>query len=134
MRLIVTGLDANGFSCVEHDENRPPKQEGVAVMWKTALTPTLGASISIAELNKKIVKGEAKWLVWTTGPGVSGKFHQTDSVDYGIVLAGEIDLILENADVRLMPGDCVVVTGVLHNWRAGPKGCTMSVVMLGSES
>jgi hypothetical protein len=31
-----------------------------------------------------------------------------------------------------MPGDCVVITGIDHAWRAGPSGCQISGIMLGT--
>jgi hypothetical protein len=47
--------------------------------------------------------------------------HVTRSLDYGIVLEGEMELILENfedGEVRLMRrGDCCVQRGTRHAWR-----------------
>lgn len=44
--------------------------------------------------------------------------HTTDSVDYGVVISGEITLELDDgATVRLKQGDCVVQNGTRHAWR-----------------
>jgi quercetin dioxygenase-like cupin family protein len=65
-------------------------------------------------------------------PGASSELHHTDTVDYDVVLAGSIDLILDGGNHRLEAGDCTVITGIDHNWQAGPDGCTLSVTLLGS--
>jgi mannose-6-phosphate isomerase-like protein (cupin superfamily) len=61
--------------------------------------------------------------------------HTTDSVDYGIVLSGEIWLELDDgAEVHLMPGDCVVQNGTRHAWRnRGSEPCIMAFVMVGAK-
>jgi hypothetical protein len=58
--------------------------------------------------------------------------HHTDTVDLNLVLSGSIDLILDTGVHTLMPGDCVVITGIDHAWRAGPSGCQISGIMLGT--
>ena len=58
--------------------------------------------------------------------------HHTDTIDYDIVLAGSVELILDDGAHLLGPGDCVVITGVDHAWRAGPDGVILSVALIGS--
>ena len=61
--------------------------------------------------------------------------HTTDTVDYGIVLSGEIWLELDDgAEVNLKPGDCVVQNGTRHAWRnKGSETCVMVFVMVGAK-
>jgi uncharacterized cupin superfamily protein len=42
--------------------------------------------------------------------------HRTASVDYGIVLEGEITLVLDDSEVTLRTGDMVVQRGTDHAW------------------
>lgn len=42
--------------------------------------------------------------------------HRTETVDYGIVLEGEIILVLTDSETRLGPGDIVVQRGTDHAW------------------
>lgn len=42
--------------------------------------------------------------------------HRTESVDYGIVIEGELTLILDDAEVALRPGSVVVQRGTNHAW------------------
>jgi mannose-6-phosphate isomerase-like protein (cupin superfamily) len=51
--------------------------------------------------------------------GVSGPhslMHRTESVDYAIVLSGEVWLVVEEGETRLGPGDIVVQRGTNHAW------------------
>lgn len=44
--------------------------------------------------------------------------HRTVSLDYGIVIEGEIELILDSGETRLMrPGDIAIQRGTMHAWR-----------------
>jgi quercetin dioxygenase-like cupin family protein len=58
--------------------------------------------------------------------------HHADTVDLDVVLAGSVDLILDDGEHPLAPGDSAVVTGVDHAWRAGPEGCRLSVMTIGA--
>jgi hypothetical protein len=60
--------------------------------------------------------------------------HTTDSVDYDIVLDGEIWLELDDgAEVRLGQGDVAVQCGTRHAWRnKGDKPATMCFVLIGA--
>jgi quercetin dioxygenase-like cupin family protein len=42
--------------------------------------------------------------------------HRTESIDYGIVLSGEIVLLLDDTAVHLKTGDVVVQRGTVHAW------------------
>ena len=44
-------------------------------------------------------------------------FHATKTIDYVMVLEGEISLELDTGEVTLHPGDCVVQRGTRHAWR-----------------
>lgn len=61
--------------------------------------------------------------------------HTTDTVDYGIVLSGEIWLELDDgAEVHLTQGDCVVQNGTRHAWRNRGSGpCIMAFIMVGAK-
>ena len=60
--------------------------------------------------------------------------HTTDSVDYGVVISGEITLELEDgAMVSLKQGDCVVQNGTRHAWRnSNTEPCVMAFVLVGA--
>ena len=51
-------------------------------------------------------------------PGGVSPMHRTNSIDYGIVLSGEVELELDDgAKTLLGPGDVIVQRGTIHLWR-----------------
>jgi mannose-6-phosphate isomerase-like protein (cupin superfamily) len=51
-----------------------------------------------------------------TIPGRHPLMHRTESIDYGIVLEGQIVLLLDEEEVVLERGDLVVQRGTIHAW------------------
>jgi mannose-6-phosphate isomerase-like protein (cupin superfamily) len=61
-------------------------------------------------------------------------FHTTHTIDYVMVLEGEISLELDTGEVTLHPGDCVVQRGTRHAWRnRSGKPVKMMAVMLSTR-
>ena len=59
--------------------------------------------------------------------------HTTDSIDYGVILEGQITLELDDQEaVTLQAGDTFVQNGTRHAWRV-TEPCTMAVVLVGVE-
>ena len=57
--------------------------------------------------------------------------HRTRSIDYVIVLEGEIHLLLDDTEVRLSAGDVVVQQGTNHAWiNRGPARCRLAMVFV----
>jgi mannose-6-phosphate isomerase-like protein (cupin superfamily) len=59
--------------------------------------------------------------------------HTTDTVDFDLVVSGEVSLELDDgAEVHLRPGDCVVQNGTRHRWRnRSSEPCVIAVALLG---
>ena len=57
--------------------------------------------------------------------------HRTESVDYGVVIEGEMTLVLDEGEVLLKPGSVVVQRGTNHAWanRSG-QPCRMLFVLI----
>lgn len=57
--------------------------------------------------------------------------HWTRSVDYAIVLSGEIDMLLDESEVHLKAGDVVVQQGTNHAWvNRGTEPCRIAFVLI----
>lgn len=55
-------------------------------------------------------------------PGTTTAMHRTSSLDFGVVVAGEIELVLDSGQVRLLKvGDIAVQRGTMHAWRVPSK-------------
>ena len=57
--------------------------------------------------------------------------HRTESIDYGVVIEGEMTLVLDDSEVLLKPGSVVVQRGTNHAWanRSG-RPCRMLFVLV----
>ncbi len=57
--------------------------------------------------------------------------HRTESVDYGIVIDGELTLVLDDSEVPLKPGSVVIQRGTNHAWanRSG-KPCRILFILV----
>jgi mannose-6-phosphate isomerase-like protein (cupin superfamily) len=142
-RRVVTGHTPAGVSAVISDGPVPVTrhlpQEGVWFheIWNTdgapatltAVEPTepterdltvppppLGTRIRINEFAPGHLDGR----------GLQSPVHRTASVDYGIVLEGEITLVLDDSEVVLRAGDVVVQRGTDHAW--ANRGSTLARV------
>lgn len=62
-------------------------------------------------------------------------FHRTDTVDYGVLLEGELELQLDEGEtVTFKAGDLVVQNGTRHAWRnPGQVPARMLFVMVGAQ-
>jgi mannose-6-phosphate isomerase-like protein (cupin superfamily) len=60
--------------------------------------------------------------------------HRTRSVDYAVVLSGEIDMMLDDAVVHLKPGDTIVQQATNHAWvNHGKETCRILFVLMDSK-
>lgn len=60
--------------------------------------------------------------------------HATDSVDYAIVLEGEIDMLLDEGEIHLRAGDVLVQQRTNHAWvNRGDRPCRIAFVLIGAE-
>jgi len=126
MRKLVTGIDENGQSCVLEETLVGPPGSG-ASFYETPSSPPPPRPAGRGEF-----VDIARWLVVPMEPGYEFGMHYTDTIDFDTILAGSIELTLDDGTHALEAGDCVVVAGVDHAWKAGPDGCTLSVMFLGT--
>jgi mannose-6-phosphate isomerase-like protein (cupin superfamily) len=61
--------------------------------------------------------------------------HTTDTIDYGVVVRGEMTLELDDGEkVHLRQGDCIVQNGTRHRWRNPlPEPCLMAFISVGGK-
>jgi len=61
-------------------------------------------------------------------------FHQTDTVDYAIVLEGEIWAVLDDDEVLMRQGDVLIQRGTGHAWsNRSDKPCRMAFILVDAE-
>jgi mannose-6-phosphate isomerase-like protein (cupin superfamily) len=125
IRRVVTGHDENGKAVVSIDEvttnviSRRQNQSST-VVWATkgGLPPSLDGDEDIShDIDTTIFPGGTVFRIGKLDPGVAPRVHRTASIDYAIVISGELDMELDDGvTVHLKPGDCVVQRGTVHNW------------------
>jgi hypothetical protein len=60
--------------------------------------------------------------------------HRTKSIDYAIVLEGEIDMLLDDSKIHLKAGDILVQQGTNHAWvNTGKTTCRIAFVLIGAN-
>ena len=60
--------------------------------------------------------------------------HRTKSIDYAVVVSGEIDMLLDDSEVRLKAGDVLVQRGTNHAWvNRGKENCRVAFVLIDAK-
>jgi mannose-6-phosphate isomerase-like protein (cupin superfamily) len=68
------------------------------------------------------------------GPGVAPRNHRTSTIDYAVVISGEIDMELDEGTVHLKSGDVLVQRGTIHNWvNRGSEPCVIAFVLIAAH-
>jgi quercetin dioxygenase-like cupin family protein len=141
VRRVVTGHDANGRAVVKIDEisknvisTRPG--QSACVVWTTDSFPvknTGDADEGMRKVGTTLNNGTV-FRVVEFGPGVAPRNHRTDSIDYAVVVSGELDMELDNSVVHLKAGDVLVQRGTIHNWvNRGTEPCVIAFVLIDAK-
>ena len=145
IRRVVTGHDAHEVAKVIIDgaaANWKSSSPGTVstLIWSTDTTP---ADIAVGEAIEDFgarVLGTAppahgtRFAVIDFPPGNSGRMHRTETIDYVIVIAGEIDMDLDDSTVRLRAGDVMVQRGTNHAWvNRGTERARLAFVLVDAK-
>jgi mannose-6-phosphate isomerase-like protein (cupin superfamily) len=77
--------------------------------------------------------GNETAALWGKG-GRHPLMHRTETIDYAIILEGEITMVLDKEDVLLKAGDVVVQVGTAHAWsNRSNANCTIAFVLIDGE-
>jgi mannose-6-phosphate isomerase-like protein (cupin superfamily) len=141
IRRVVTGHDTNGRAVVKIDEVSQNIASGrpgatACVVWTTETFPVNNTDDADAGLRKvgTTLKNGTVFRIIEFAPGVAPRNHRTDSIDYLIVMSGEIDMEIEDAVVHLKAGDVLVQRGTIHNWvNRGTAPCVIAVILIDAK-
>lgn len=161
MKLVITGHDDDGKSVFSHagapyrslvgrTQELWSTQGAISVPDATAVDapadveyfPIDGqSSFKLVTIPPESQRG-AEFDVSTMSPSTARYMeadnpgmHTTDTIDYVVVLSGEVDLELDDGrKERLGAGDCVVQRGTRHAWRViGEQPLVLAAVLIGAE-
>jgi len=120
-RRVITGLDADGRSTVIIDGPAPVWGETGGRVWRTDSYPADNSSMTDCPDEpfsfEMMESGSSTCMVHEFSPGIGEYWHATNSLDYIVMLEGEVELQLETGPVTVRAGDVLVDRGVIHSWR-----------------
>jgi quercetin dioxygenase-like cupin family protein len=140
VRRVVTGHDASGRAVVKIDEttkNIIEVRPGVStsVVWTETLPADNSSDLDGA--TRKVsttMPGGMIFRVIEFSPGCAPRNHRTNSVDFAVVVSGEIDMTLDDSEVHLKAGDVMVQRGTIHNWiNRGSEPCVIAFVLVDAK-
>ena len=143
VRRVVTGHDADGKAVVRIDEvathlfQGRPGATGCNI-WTTEGFPVNNDGDDDAGQRKGVgttIPNGTIFRVLEFAPGLAPRNHRTDSIDYIVCMAGEIDMELDDTTVHLKAGDVMVQRGTIHNWiNGGTEPCVLAVILIAAKS
>jgi quercetin dioxygenase-like cupin family protein len=142
VRRVVTGHDKGGRAIAMIDEvsqNLRSARPGATacVVWTSEGFPADNdgtADEGLRESGTTLDNGTV-FRILELMPGNTPRIHRTDSIDYAIIMSGEIDMELEPGDItHLKAGDVIVQRGTVHNWiNRGPEPCVIAFVLIAAK-
>ena len=142
VRRVVTGHDREGRAALRSDDRFetqliPGGDAAFALLWTTESVPADNNDETDGRLRDAgltLDRGSVIRVVDMMPGGVS-PMHRTNSIDYGIILSGEVELELDDgATTRLGPGDIVVQRGTIHLWRNPSTSQACRIVFVLTEA
>jgi quercetin dioxygenase-like cupin family protein len=141
LRRVVTGHDKTGKAIVTIDEPVENIGQGRPGAMATVVWTTQGFPVdndgSADESQRKVgttLENGTVFRVVEFSPGVQRRMHRTDSIDYAVILNGEIDMELDDTAVHLKAGDVLVQRGTIHNWvNRGTHPCTIAFILIAAK-
>jgi quercetin dioxygenase-like cupin family protein len=142
VRRVITGHDSSGRAIVKIDEvcqNVFSGRPGATAcnIWTTKGFPANNDGDADEGLRKvgTTLKTGTIFRVIEFAPGLAARNHRTDSIDYIVVISGEIDMELDDSVVHLKAGDVMVQRGTIHNWvNRGAAPCVLAVILVDAKS
>jgi quercetin dioxygenase-like cupin family protein len=144
-RRVVTGHDAENVAKVLIDgiatNDRGAPSRSRVLMWCTDSMPVDIAAGEKAEdmgarkLGTAPPPGGTRFTINDLPPGSPGVMHRTETLDYCIVLAGEVDMEMDKGvTVHLKAGDVVIQRGTNHSWiNRGAEPARIAFVLIDAK-
>ena len=127
IRRIVTGHRTNNTAAVLIDGAATNRRTGSTgsvstLIWSTDRTPAdIRAGENIEDMGARVLgtpppPNGTRFTVNDIPPGRTGPMHRTETIDYVIVLAGEVEMRMDDSTIKLKAGDVLVQRGTNHAW------------------
>ena len=142
-RRIVTGHDAGGRAVILHDSPAPnvkrrPSGLVSTLLWTTDESPAdvkWNEDRAAREIGIPPPERGSIFRVVDFPPGAKGEMHRTRSIDYAVVIEGEIDMLLPDGEVHLRSGDVLVQQATDHAWEnRGKANCRIAFILIDAKA
>jgi quercetin dioxygenase-like cupin family protein len=140
VRRVVTGHDGNNVAKVLIDQpatNHKGAESRSTLMWITDGNPAdIALGEAIEDMGARIVgtappAGGTRFCVIDFPPGNHPHMHRTETIDYVIVIEGEIEMDMDDSTVKLKAGDILIQRGTNHAWaNRGDKRARVAFVLV----
>src|SRR5689334_18199383 len=153
-RRIVTGHDSQGKAVVLFDDTvtaSPRGANGITLLADRAQTPvgvpppangTVFRVVDFAPASPHAAPVDHVAILRAMGidPATQGyarhaNTHRTRTIDYAIVLDGEIDMLLDDSEIHVKAGDVLVQQATNHAWvNNGSKPCRIVFILIDAKT
>jgi len=142
IRRVVTGHNNNDKAIVRIDDVGAHVASGRPNMTRQLIWTTNDSPVHFSEDGEDkgareidtTIKNGSVFRVIEFEPGVAPRNHRTDSIDYAVVMSGEIDMEMDDTVVHLKAGDVLVQRGTIHNWvNKGTEPCVIAFILISSD-
>lgn len=142
-RRVVTGHDAEGRAAVLYDSLAPnvkrrPSGLVSTLLWTTDESPAdvgRGDDRAAREIGIPPPERGSIFRIVDFPPGAKGEMHRTRSIDYAVVIEGEIDMLLPAGEVHLRAGDVLVQQATDHAWEnRGQASCRIAFILIDAKA
>ncbi len=150
VRRVVIGYNADGKAIVKTDEQLTADSRGGVAgvfgceIWSTDQMPIDNSAAADARQRSGFVPQNSNYVGTGQGtlmridewaPGCGRFTRRTETLDYIIMLSGEIDLELDSGEVaHLKSSDVLLNRGMIHTWvNNGSVSAVMAVIMIDAK-
>lgn len=139
VQRVVTGHDADGRAIFKSEDVTPTRMipsgdASFLLLWTTETVPADNNDETDGrdrDAGLTLNRGSVIRIVDML-PGRESPMHRTNSIDYGIVMSGEIELELDDGRVTTVrEGGIIVQRGTNHRWRnVTGKPCRIAFILI----
>jgi hypothetical protein len=120
VRRVVTGLNADGRSCIASDT-----QVAANSIFTTSADAPLGSAPAGEKRDVGKATSETRFFVAAIPPSKEPQpnltnrvgFHQTNGIAYCFILSGELAFLTDTQETKVRAGDVIVERHTWHSWR-----------------
>jgi len=145
IRRVITGHTNKNVAKVIIEgqaTNTKVPREGVAstLLWCSDAMPVdMPIGENAQDMGARILgtappENGSRFIIMEFAPGIASEMHRTETIDYIVMLSGEIDMDMDDSTVKLRAGDAMVQRGTNHAWvNRGKEPARLAIVLLDAK-